>query len=82
MGDFNCEWGSDDSPLCALAKRLGLKTHRPEAPGLATFPRSKKRLDWILLSGELELVTHAVLDDVVSDHRPVVAKIAMAKPGG
>jgi len=77
MGDFNCEWGSEDSPLRIIAKRLSLKPYRPEAPDMATFPRSKKRLDWILISADLKFVTYAPLTDVVSDHRPVLAETAM-----
>lgn len=76
MGDFNCEWRSKKSPLRTIARQLSLKPYRPEALSMATFPRSKKRLDWILISGSFRFVTYATLADVVSDHRSVVAEIA------
>jgi len=78
MGDFNCDWLTTDSALRLLADGLGLKAHEPDAPAPATFPFSGKRLDWILISPDLEFVRHEVLPDVVSDHLPVLAEIRFA----
>ena len=35
----------------------------------------KKRLDWILISEELEFVSYQVLPDIVSDHLPLIVEI-------
>ena len=75
-GDFNCAWTSEESTLRTLARKLDLKTFRPEAPDLNTFPSSPRRLDWILISDELEFRTCEVLPDILSDHLAVVAEIA------
>ncbi len=80
MGDFNCEWTDEDSPVQALAKRLNLHTFEPHAEGVITFPKRQKRLDWILVSPGLEFVNQTVLPDVVSDHRAVVAELRVARP--
>jgi endonuclease/exonuclease/phosphatase family metal-dependent hydrolase len=75
MGDFNCQWTDRGSPIRTLAAELGLKAYRPEAEGMGTFAKSNKRLDWILISRELEFVSYRVLPDAVSDHCGVVATI-------
>ena len=74
MGDFNSDW-DEGSPLRDMADRLDLHTHDADAP-LVTYPAAGSRLDWILVSRELRIVMHQVLDDAVSDHRAVVAEVA------
>ncbi|MFP4306579.1 MAG: endonuclease/exonuclease/phosphatase family protein [Desulfococcaceae bacterium] len=76
LGDFNSEWDDDESAVRALAEGLNLKTWRENATDLDTFPFSGKRLDWILISPELEFRDYRVLPDVLSDHLGVVAEIA------
>jgi hypothetical protein len=34
-----------------------------------------RRFDWMLITDELEFIHYAMLSDVVSDHRAVVASI-------
>ncbi len=80
IGDFNSQWLSDPSPVRDFAVALGLTTWEPESKTLITFPDFKSRLDYILISPELEFVEHRVLTDAVSDHRPVIARIRL-KPG-
>ena len=58
---------------------LNLRAYAPEAKGLNTFPLFNRRLDWILISPELDFVDYRTLSDVVSDHRPVVATLRWAK---
>jgi endonuclease/exonuclease/phosphatase family metal-dependent hydrolase len=77
IGDFNCE----------LARRRLADAHagrgarpprlRPEADDLVTFPSLERRLDWVLVSKEITFVGHRVLDEEVSDHRPVVADLRL-----
>ena len=81
MGDFNCEWAGKEPTLRTLAQKLGLRSYRPEAGDMMTFPSLNKRLDWILISPELEFVTYEALADVVSDHRGVVASLRMSDAG-
>lgn len=78
MGDFNCEWTSKDSALRELGEKLNLMAYRPEVPDMDTFPKLKKRFDWIAISRELEYVTYGVLHDAVSDHLAVVCELRMA----
>lgn len=78
LGDFNCEWDDDESAVRALAEALSLKGWRENATDLDTFPFSGKRLDWILISPELEFRDYRVVPDVLSDHLGVVAAIAPA----
>lgn len=81
MGDMNCEWGGKDRTIRDLAAGLSLRPYRPGAEGLATFdhfPSAGKRLDWILISKDLEFRSYRVLPDVLSDHQAVVAEIAPA----
>lgn len=78
MGDFNTDWQSEDSSLRILAERLELKVYQPEADGLATYSGKDSRLDWILLSRELEFERHEVYPDIVSDHHAVAA---IVRPG-
>jgi endonuclease/exonuclease/phosphatase family metal-dependent hydrolase len=77
LGDFNSEWFSDTSVVQALAERAKLQVYRPEATNLGTYKNGKKRLDWILISEELEFIKYTVLPTNVSDHFPVYAEIAI-----
>ncbi|MBT3381651.1 MAG: hypothetical protein HN742_13815 [Lentisphaerae bacterium] len=84
MGDFNSEWIRRRSVVREFAGRLGLSTWEPESETVVTFPDFGARLDYILISDELEFVSHAVLEDVVSDHLAVVATVRLrskAAPG-
>ncbi len=80
-GDFNCQWVDEEDTLRFLAAALRLRGWRPEAEDLATYPGWQRRLDWILISPELEFVDHRVLPEVVSDHRAVLAELRL-RPSG
>jgi endonuclease/exonuclease/phosphatase family metal-dependent hydrolase len=56
---------------------MKLDAWRPDADGLTTFPGLRKRLDWILVSEELEFKSSEVLPDEVSDHLGVKAEIGL-----
>lgn len=73
MGDFNEQWRPDDSVVRRLVEEAGMTAYQPESDHLASYKTS--RLDWILISNELEFVTYRTLDDEVSDHRLVVAEL-------
>jgi len=78
MGDLNCEWEDEDAPIHTLVEELDLTAYQPDAEGLDTYPSREERLDWILVSSDLRFVKHETIDDVVSDHRAVVAEIEVA----
>lgn len=77
LGDFNSEWFADDSVVKRLADKAHLKVYQPDATNLQTYLKGGKRLDWILLSNELDFVSHEVLPNVISDHQVVVATVAL-----
>ena len=73
MGDFNCDWAGKEPSLRTLAEQLDVVADKPAAEDMLTFPKSKKRLDWVLVSPELELVEYKTIPDTLSDHHGVVA---------
>ena len=79
MGDFNCQWSDSEQTLRLVADGLDVKPWQPDASDLVTFPKLGKRLDWILVSPSLRVVTHQVLPDVVSDHRGVIADLEVVE---
>jgi endonuclease/exonuclease/phosphatase family metal-dependent hydrolase len=80
MGDLNTDWQHEDSTVRLIVTELDLDAHSPGVQGLETFPLNGKRLDWILLSGELAFSSYRVVSDVLSDHRGVVAEVALKRP--
>jgi endonuclease/exonuclease/phosphatase family metal-dependent hydrolase len=79
LGDFNSEWPAKKSAVRDLVQNHELHAWQPTSADLGTFDEGENRLDWILISSELEFVDYAVLPDVVSDHRAVVASIGLKK---
>lgn len=79
MGDFNTDWQTDESSLKYLAELLDLQVFQPHAAGFSTYGDKGARLDWILISPELEFVNYTVVPDVVSDHYAVAADISLKK---
>ncbi len=77
MGDFNAEWLSGRSVVWYIADQLGLSAYQPAATGQETFPYNDKRLDWILISDELEFRSYQVVSDTLSDHRGVAAELGL-----
>ncbi len=77
LGDFNSEWLDEESIIEELARRTGLHGYMPKAKDLGTFRSNGRRLDWILISNELQFKSYSVLPDVVSDHYAVVAEVGV-----
>ena len=75
LGDFNSDWFAEEQVVQALAASNGLHVFMPEARDLGTYRSSDRRLDWILISNDLEFVSHEVLTDVLSDHNAIIATI-------
>jgi len=78
MGDLNTEWSAQDSVVRHLTDTLGFKAYQPENTDLITFPLLGKRLDWILLSADLEIASYLVVGSGLSDHNAVMAVVALA----
>ena len=82
LGDFNTDWSTDDSALRAIVGNGNLKVYKPEASGLGTYKSGKHRLDWILISNDLEFISYAVPQVVLSDHLPVQATVRLVDATG
>jgi endonuclease/exonuclease/phosphatase family metal-dependent hydrolase len=78
MGDFNSEWSKNSSVIRKIASEWGLKVWMPDDSSVQTY-KGGTRIDWILITEELEFLRHEVLPDAVSDHYAVTAEIAWAK---
>lgn len=76
MGDFNMEYEKQDL-LHQFSATLNLHTWLPENQDLVTFPRSGKRLDWVLVSREFDFNGHQVLSDPLSDHQAVIVDVSL-----
>ena len=77
MGDFNTDWLTTDSSLKYLAEQMNLSVFQPHAEGLSTYGDKGARLDWILISEELEFSRYEVFPDIVSDHYAVAAEVVL-----
>ena len=77
MGDFNADWAASDATVRLIASELSLHAYDPRGKGQNTFPYRDKRLDWILVSSELEFREYQVVSDALSDHRGVIAELEL-----
>ena len=73
MGDFNTVMSADLLPKFIVD--TGLQTWRADDASIVTFPILGSRIDWIFASAEFQIVGQEVLDDVLSDHRIIVASL-------
>lgn len=73
MGDFNSEWLGELSVIRELATNTHFYTYKPGSPDYNTY--KDKRLDWILITRDLEFVSYKVLPDTLSDHAMIVSDI-------
>ncbi len=82
MGDFNADWQRPRSVVRQLADELSLHAFKPGDRGLLTFPKFSKRLDWILVSPEINFNSYRSVDLVVSDHLGVVSDLSINRSCG
>lgn len=73
MGDLNTE--SNSKAINFLVTELNLSLFLSDQDRLITYHRFNKRLDWILISEEMEFVSYKVISDELSDHNATVAEI-------
>jgi endonuclease/exonuclease/phosphatase family metal-dependent hydrolase len=76
MGDLNCSADAREDTLDILCEGLQLDVYEREDHSIVTYPRTRRRLDWILVSRDLEFHHHAVLPETISDHQAVLAVVA------
>ena len=77
LGDFNADWTSKQSAIKAIVENGNFSVHQPESTELGTYKDGKHRLDWILISNDLEFVSYEVPQTVYSDHQPVQAMLKL-----
>jgi endonuclease/exonuclease/phosphatase family metal-dependent hydrolase len=77
LGDFNTDWTTNGSALKAIVENGNFKVFQPESTQLGTYKKGKHRLDWILISEDLEFVSYEVPQLVLSDHQPVQANLRL-----
>ncbi|MCG8457793.1 MAG: endonuclease/exonuclease/phosphatase family protein, partial [Holophagales bacterium] len=77
LGDLNACWQREPDSLALFSEVLGLRPYDPERV-VPTFPvhRPRRRLDWILVSEELEFSEYHTLRTPLSDHLGVVADLS------
>lgn len=74
MGDFNSERLAEVSVIKNWRKTRFV-TYVPDSPDYNTY--KNKRLDWILISKDMEFVNYQVLPETLSDHAMVIADILL-----
>jgi len=79
MGDFNSTWNNSDSSVKKICSALNLRSYKPNDKNLSSFPFTNKRIDWILISNQLEFVSYRTLDEQISDHLAVVCDIKLLR---
>ncbi len=80
LGDLNCCYELEPRSLRLLTAALGVRAHAPERT-VPTYPahRPHRRLDWILVSRELEFAHYRNLPARLSDHLGVVADLRLRR---
>jgi endonuclease/exonuclease/phosphatase family metal-dependent hydrolase len=73
LGDFNSEWLAEAAGIKELVNKSRFSSYKPEATDLNTY--KNKRLDWILITKDMEFVNYQVLPDILSDHAMVVVDL-------
>lgn len=75
MGDFNSETLAERLVQNAAENKRLL--HAWPGEDDLHYSYKNKRLDWIIISGELEFLDYSTATDILSDHRAVVAKLRL-----
>lgn len=78
MGDFNCQLQNSKEVFAILRDELDLSAYELCSEDLDTYTFLGRRLDWILISSELEFHSYTVSEDRISDHLAVVSELARA----
>lgn len=81
MGDFNARYVGPYQTLGRLLSLTDLRAHELTS-GRATYPAGwpRVRIDWILITPELEFLRYQNVDAGVSDHQGVIAELRLVTP--
>jgi endonuclease/exonuclease/phosphatase family metal-dependent hydrolase len=74
-GDLNSD---PDSEVVHALESAGLQNAGP--PTGATFPGNGRRIDYIMVTGDVEVRDSRIPETTASDHKPVVADLTVAPP--
>ena len=76
LGDLNCSWHLEPDSMRLLLRELGVRAWKPRSFS-PTWPahRPRLRLDWILISEELDFRSYRTIDTPLSDHLAVTADL-------
>jgi len=77
LGDFNNEWLSEEKVIQKFAEHGSYRAYQPEVDAFHSY--SDKRLDWALISNDLEFTDYFIADEALSDHKPVVVQVKLSK---
>lgn len=77
MGDFNSRWEAEDDAVRLVTEKLRLRAFEPDSATQHTFRSGHptRRIDWILISPELDFVEYGTVADRASDHLAVRATV-------
>jgi endonuclease/exonuclease/phosphatase family metal-dependent hydrolase len=73
MGDFNSEWLAEEYLVEHTVNTSRLHVYKAASDNLNTY--KDKRLDWIMLSRRLDYSSYATKQQMLSDHKAVVADV-------
>ena len=79
MGDFNSEWLARKYTVDSFAQSSAMHVYDADNENFNTY--KDKRLDWILLSRDIEFSSYRTESEVLSDHGALSATIKMAMEG-
>ncbi|HSE34754.1 MAG TPA: endonuclease/exonuclease/phosphatase family protein [Candidatus Paceibacterota bacterium] len=77
-GDFNSHFARPlDRSLETLVKGLPIFAHAHHDNSQITYPKTKRRIDWIFPSKHFKIIEYATIDSRVSDHLPLLATLEL-----
>ena len=79
MGDFNSEWLAESSVIKEFETNSRFYAYKPESSAYNSY--KDKRLDWILLTKDLEFTDYKVLAKTLSDHSMILAEVRFKDVG-
>lgn len=77
-GDFNSHFARPlDRSLETLVTGLPIFAHAHHDNSQITYPKTKRRIDWIFPSKHFKIVDYRTIDSRVSDHLPLLATLEL-----
>lgn len=77
MGDFNSRWDAEGDAVRLVTEKLRLRAFETDSATQHTFRSGHptRRIDWILISPDLDFVEYGTVADQASDHLAVRATV-------